>query len=186
MVRIGVSGDVGSFSEEAGLIYAAKAHSGEYKLFYLIDMNGVLLVLDRGEIDVGIFPFVNYNSGIVWPAFSAMGKYSFMPIDDIQLNVEQCLLTKDGVELDNIQELYSYTPAFEQCKGFINQHGFKLIDWGDTAKAARDLAAGILPANAGVVASGQAAKSYGLHVLRSGIQDIQPNITRFIVVKKAE
>ncbi len=186
MMRIGVSGDVGSFSEEAGLIYAAKAHTSEFELRYLIDMDGVLNALNDGEIDVGIFPFVNYNSGIVWPAFTAMGKYSFMPIDDIQLNVEQCLIARKDTQLSAIKELYSYTPAFEQCKGFINQHGFRVIDWGDTAKAARDLASGILPLNAGVVASAQAAKSYDLAVIRQGIQDIQPNITRFIVVKKAE
>ncbi|TXI97509.1 MAG: chorismate mutase [Neisseriales bacterium] len=185
IMLIGVSGDVGSFSEEAGLIYAAKAHSAKHEIRYLIDMDGVLAALERGEIDVGIFPFVNYNSGIVWPAFTAMGKYNFMPIDDLQLNVEQCLLAKLGTDLSEINELYSYTPAFEQCKGFINQHGFKLIDWGDTAKAARDLAAGILPKNAGVVASAQAAKSYDLQIVKRGIQDIQPNITRFIVVKKA-
>lgn len=186
MMRIGVSGDVGSFSEEAGLIYAAKAHTSAYELVYLIDMDKVLSALHIGKIDVGIFPFVNYNSGIVWPAFSAMGKYNFLPIDDIQLNVEQCLLTHTDIELSDIQDLYSYTPAFEQCKSFISQFGFKLIDWGDTAKAARDLAEGILPPNAGVVASSQAAKSYGLKILRHGIQDIQPNITRFIVVKNRE
>ncbi len=183
-MRIGVSGDIGSFSEEAGQIYAAKAHMSEHTLHYLIDMEGVLAALDREEIDVGIFPFVNYNSGIVWPAFAAMGRHSFMPIDDIQLNVEQCLIGFADTRILEITELYSYTPAFEQCKGFINQHGFKTIDWGDTAKAARDLSLGILPRKAAVVASAQAAKSYNLAVLKQGIQDIQPNITRFIVVKR--
>lgn len=185
-MRIGVSGDIGSFSEEAGQIYAAKAHSSSYTLHYLIDMEGVLSALELGKIDVGIFPFVNYNSGIVWPAFAAMGRHSFMPIDDIQLNVEQCLIGFADTNLSEIKELYSYTPAFEQCKGFINQHGFKTIDWGDTAKAARDLASGILPKTAAVVASAQAARSYGLSILKQGIQDIQPNITRFIVVKSGE
>ena len=109
-----------------------------------------------------------------------------MPIDDLQLNVEQCLLAKSELDINEIKELYSYTPAFEQCKCFISHHGFKLIDWGDTAKAARDLASGVLPANAGVVASAQAARSYGLVMLKQGIQDLQPNITRFIVVKKVD
>lgn len=181
---IGVSGDIGSFSEEAGLIYAAKAHNASHELRYLIDMDGVLSALDKGEIDVGVFPFVNYNSGIVWPAFVAMGKYNFMPIDDLQLNVEQCLIVQDGTELKDITTLYSYTPAFEQCKGFISYNGFQMVDWGDTAKAARDLAANFLPKHSAVVGSAQAAKSYGLKVLKAGIQDLQPNITRFIVVKK--
>ena len=181
---IGVSGDVGSFSEEAGYIYAAKAHNVNHELRYLIDMDGVLSALECGEIDVGVFPFVNYNSGIVWPAFTAMGKYGFKPIDDLQLNVEQCLLVRDGTSLKDITTLYSYTPAFEQCKSFINSNGFNTIDWGDTAKAARDLADGILSQHAAVVGSAQAAKSYNLVILERGIQDLQPNITRFIVVKK--
>lgn len=185
-MKIGVSGDIGSFSEEAGLIYAAKSQGGQSEIIYLIDMDGVLSALTRGEIDVGIFPFVNYNSGIVWPAFTAMGKYNFMPIDDLQLNVEQCLMAKSNLNLHEISALYSYTPAFEQCKCFINHHGYTLIDWGDTAKAARDLAAGILPDTAAVVASAQAAKSYGLTILKHGIQDLQTNITRFIVVKRAD
>lgn len=183
---IGVSGDIGSFSEEAGWIYAAKAHTGSHELRYLIDMEGVLAALTDGDIDVGIFPFVNYNSGIVWPAFSAMGRYNFMPIDDLQLNVEQCLIALDDMPLNEIRALYSYTPAFEQCKGFINYHGYTTVDWGDTAKAARDLAAGLLPEKSAVVGSAQAAKSYGLKIIRQGIQDLQPNITRFIVVKRAE
>ena len=108
MLRIGVSGDVGSFSEEAGFTYAAKAQGGESEMSYLIDMEGVLAALSRDEIDVGIFPFVNYNSGIVLPAFSAMGKYSFVPIDDLQLNVEQCLMAKSELALSEIKELYSF------------------------------------------------------------------------------
>lgn len=182
-MRIGISGDIGSFSEEVGLTYASKLGDVQYELRYLIDMEGVLLALSQGQIEVGIFPFVNYNSGIVWPAFQAMGKYNFLPIDDLQLNVEQCLMALDGVSLSEIKELYSYTPAFEQCRIFIKEHNFKLIDWGDTAKAAGDLSRGILPKTAGVVGSQAAAKHYGLKVVRKGIQDIEPNITRFIVVK---
>ena len=182
-MRLGISGDIGSFSEAAARLYAAKDASIEYTFHYLIDMEGVLSALSAGIIEIGIFPFVNYNSGIVWPAFAAMGKYQFVAIDDIKLNVEQCLLALPGMKLENIHELYSYTPAFEQCVRFIKQHAYKTIDWGDTAKAARDLAFGVLPANSGVVAGAQAAKSYGLSILKQGIQDIEPNITRFIVIK---
>ena len=182
-MRIGVSGDSGSFSEEAGLIYAAKANLNPAQITYLMDMEGVLAALTRGEIELGVFPFMNYTSGIVWPAFRAMGKHNFTPIDDIQLNVEQCLIAQSGTELNQIREVYSYTPAFEQCKIFLDQHNFRLIDWGDTASAARALADGLLGPNAAVVASVQAARQYKLKLLKRGIQDTQPNITRFMIVK---
>lgn len=183
-MRIGVSGDMGSFSEEAGRIYAAKANLQDFSIDYLIDMNGVLAALDAGKIDVGVFPFVNYNSGIVWPAFMAMGKYNFAPIDDLQLNIEQCLMALDGVEEKDITDIYSYTPAFEQCKNFINQNQYRLVDWGDMARAARDLADGKIIASAGIIGAAMAAKAFGLNILKKGIQDMNPNITRFIVVKK--
>lgn len=185
-MKIGVSGDAGSFSEAAGLQYAAQHPEQPYTLAYLIDMEGVLSALSRNEIDVGVFPFFNHQSGMVWPAFTAMGKHRFVPIADIALNIEQCLLTTQPRALADIETLYSYPPAFQQCTSFIRRQGFRLIDWGDTAKAARDLAAGIIPNTAGVVASQRAAEHYGLHVLQAGIQDLASNITQFVVVKKGD
>ena len=185
-MRIGVSGDAGSFSEQASLKYVAANAIAEYSLNYLIDMDGVLAALARAEIDIGVFPFLNSTSGVVWPAFCAMGKYNFVPITEIQLTIEQCLIAKRTTTLAEIQELYSYPPAFEQCKIFIQRYGFKLVNWGDTARAARDLAAGLLPAHAAVVGSAAAAKHYGLTLLQAGIQDLQENITHFMVVKPYE
>lgn len=183
---IGVSGDVGSFSEEAGKLYAASARLKDFKLSYLIDMEGVLAKLDRGEIDLGVFPVVNNNSGLVRPAFEAMGRYNFTILDEVHLDVAQCLLVKKLMPLTAIKGIYSYTPAFVQCKNFLADvvAGTPIIDWGDTAKAARDLASGVITSDCAVIASKQAAIAYGLEVQQQNIQDVKPNITMFIVVSK--
>lgn len=181
---IGVSGDVASFSEAAGKLYARNADIKEYTLSYLIDMEGVLLNLSQGNIDLGVFPVVNNNSGLVRPAFEAMGRYNFAVLDEVHLDVSQCLLVKQHMPLDKIKSIYSYTPAFIQCKNFLNNmvKGIPIVDWGDTAKAARDLASGVIADDCAVIASKQAGLFYGLEIQQQSIQDVNPNITMFIVV----
>ena len=75
-IKLGLSGAPGSFSEEAALLYAER-EGLKSDLKYLIDMEGVLAALTRGEIDKGIFPVVNNQGGLVKQAFQAMGKYLF-------------------------------------------------------------------------------------------------------------
>lgn len=186
--KIGVSGDVGSFSEEVGLNYIKKACLNNSELLYLIDMHGVMSSLNDGKIDIGIFPVVNNNSGLVWPAFEAMGKYNFKIIDELHLDVQQCIFAKKMLELKDVSAIYSYTPAFNQCKIFLQDEasGIRKVDWGDMAKAARDLSQGVLPEDVAVIGSRRAAEAYNLKILASNIQDVKPNVTMFVVVTRAE
>lgn len=184
MMKIGVSGDLGSFSEEAGINYAKRVHLESYELAYLIDMEGVLAALADGKIDIGVFPVVNNNSGLVRPAFEAMGRYLFDVIDEEHLDVSQCLLAKKFMPLNKISAIYSYTPAFNQCKNFLAEMSeVEIINWGDTAKAARDLANGVIDENCAVIASARAAVAYKLQVIASNLQDVKPNVTMFVIVK---
>ena len=76
---IGVSGDIGSFSEEAAFQYAKQVEMNPL-LVYARDMEGVLAAIEAGSVDLGIFPVVNLYGGLVKPAFKAMGNYLFTPI----------------------------------------------------------------------------------------------------------
>jgi prephenate dehydratase len=114
-----------------------------------------------------------------------MGRYLFDVDDEVHLDVAQCLIAKKFMPVDKIPAIYSYTPAFNQCRNFLaNMSNVKIIDWGDTAKAARDLSSGIIDENCAVIASARAASVYNLQVIASNIQDVKPNVTMFVVVKK--
>ena len=147
-------------------------------------MQGVLSALNQGNIDIGVFPVVNNNSGLVKPAFAAMGQHSFVLIDEIALDIEQCLFAKDMLNIKEIKYIYSYAPALAQCKNFVSQEcsNAELIDWGDMAKAARDLSLGQLPGLSAVIGPKMAAEVYGLKILARNIQDVKPNVTMFAVV----
>ncbi|HAT8178681.1 TPA: chorismate mutase [Legionella pneumophila] len=184
-IRFGVSGDIGSFSEEAALLYAKKKNLNA-NLVHLLDMEGVLNAIKNEAIDVGILPVVNLLGGLVKPAFQAMGKYSFTLIDEIWHDINQCLLVKTNTQHYKITHIVSHPQGFAQCKKLLRNKfkDAKKIEWIDTAKAARDLAEGKLPPHAAVIASARCATLYGLKISARNIQDSHLNRTAFILVKK--
>lgn len=184
-LKMAVSGDAGSFSEEAGLLYASKNNIDPVRE-YLIDMEGVLAAVDSGKVDIGIFPVVNKRGGLVRMAFDAMGKYSFKVIDELWLDVKQCLLVRKDMMHDDIKKIVSHSQALLQCKPWLQTRlkNAELIESQDTAKSARELADGKLQAGSAVIAPRRAAEIYGLKILDSSIQDDNPNLTAFIIVTR--
>ncbi|OGH93902.1 MAG: chorismate mutase [Candidatus Magasanikbacteria bacterium RIFOXYD2_FULL_41_14] len=184
-IRLGVSGDAGSFSEEAGRLYAGR-EGIDAEIIFAIDMEGVLARLDRAEIDLGIFPVVNSQGGLVTQAFEAMGRHEFKLVSELWLEVQQCLMVLPGLRRTEIKNIATHPQAIAQCQRFIKREfpEAKIIEWADTAKAARDLQAGLLPAATAVIAPARAATLYGLELLESNIQDMRPNLTTFIIVKR--
>jgi len=184
MIAIGVSGVAGSFSEEAAVAYAKRMNMHP-KLIYLVDMEGVLSKVESKEIDLGIFPVVNLRGGLVKPALLAMGKHLFTPIDEFWLDVQQCLLVLPGTLRNSINKIASHQQALLQCQNYLTKEfsAVELIEWIDTAKAAEDLKQGILSSDTAVIAPKTSAELYQLDVLASNIQDNQPNLTAFIIVK---
>jgi prephenate dehydratase len=167
--QFGVFGDTGSFSEAAATLYAQNAGLTA-SFVYLPDMEDLLAAVGADEIDIALFPVVNFRGGIVKTAFEAMGKYSFSLVDSLRLNVQHCLLVRPGTSLKDVKK--------------IATHHAELIAWNDTAGAARDLASEKLPADCAVIASAEAAKIYSLEVAAKSIQDDPNNYTVFVIVQK--
>lgn len=184
-IRIAVSGDAGSFSEEAGLLYAQR-NGINAQIIFKTDMEGVLAALDKKQADVGIFPVVNSRGGLVQTAFEAMGKHLFKYTDELWLEVYQCLMVKPGVTKKQIKKIASHPQALSQCERYLRKEfpNAQLIEWEDTAKAAHDLAKGIIKKDTAVIAPARSAQIYNLKLLAKGIQDNHPNLTTFIVVTK--
>ena len=184
-MKLAVAGDAGSFSEEAGRLYSER-EGLHVELVYAIDMEGVLTRVDRGDVALGIFPVVNAYGGLVRQAFDAMGRHHFIVVDEFPLDVQQCLMVLPQCTRSEIKNIASHPQALRQCRRTIAREfpKAKIIEWVDTAKAGRDLQAGLLPATTAVIAGARAASLYGLKILEHGIQDIKPNITTFIIVKK--
>ena len=174
-------GAKGSFSEQAGKMYLA---DGE--IIPLINAENVLMAVEKGEIDRGIFPIENSNGGIVIEAVHAMSKYTFEIEKMFELDVHHMLLVKPGVTASSIKTVSSHDQAIKQCRMYIKRiwPEADVVPYEDTAKAAADLASGVLSEDTAVIAPRQCAEMYGLEILEESIQDLKFNYTTFVVAKK--
>ncbi len=186
-MKIGISGALGSFSEQAAKEYCQKNKISDYQLNYLISVENVLTALDKNEIDLGIFPIENSNGGIVIEAVHAMSKHLFKIKELFEIPVIHCLLAKPGTKKEDIKNIASHDQALKQCKMYLRRTWptAHLIEWEDTAKAAKDLSEGkLLSADTAVLTPESCAEIYGLEILEKAVQDLKFNFTNFIVAEK--
>ena len=183
---IGISGTLGSFSEEAARTYCLKHGVKNYSLSPLISVENVLAALEAGDIALGIFPIENSNGGIVIEAVHAMAKHRFSIKNIFEIDVHQNLLVKKGVTAEKIRSVVSHDQAIKQCRMYLKRiwPRIDIREYPDTAKAAKDLGEGKLPPSSAVIASKAAAKLYTLDILEASIQDLKFNYTSFIAAIK--
>ncbi|MEI8361512.1 MAG: prephenate dehydratase domain-containing protein [bacterium] len=185
-IIIGVSGGVGSFSEEAANYYCQKNKITGYELKYLISVENVLASLDNSAIDQGVFPIENSNGGIVVEAVYAMAKHQFEIKHIFEIDIRHNLLARKNINPSEISAIASHQQALKQCRMYLKRKwaDVELIEYKDTAEAARDIAEGRLSPSTAVIANRVCADMYDLEILEEGIQDLKFNFTSFIVATK--
>lgn len=184
-IKIGVSGNRGSFSEEAANYYCHKNNIKNYELAYLISVENVLRELNEKKIDKGVFPIENSNGGIVIEAVHAMSRHIFEIENIFEIDVRHNLLVKHGVKAQDIKKIASHQQALKQCRMYLKRiwPNVELEEYADTAQAAKDLSAGVLPEDTAVITPKICAELYDLDILEEGIQDLKFNFTSFIATK---
>src|SRR4030042_1694053 len=184
MLKIGVSGIEGSYSEEAAGIYARKNKIKDYEVVYLMDTENVLKNLADKKIEVGVFPIVNSIVGIVEMSVGPIKKYSFKIKDIFDMQINHNLMVKPGKKMEDIKKVSSHLQSLRQCGKFLKSRlsDAEIIELEDNGKAAKDLAEGRLSENTAVIASKAAAMLYGLEILEEGIQNIKDNRSAFLAV----
>ena len=86
--------------------------------------------------------------------------------------------------LADVQTAVSHPQALGQCRGWLRAHGISPVAYADTAGAAALVVEQGDPAVA-AIAPRLAADIYGLHVLETGLEDADDNMTRFVVLARA-
>lgn len=178
----------GSFSEEAGRLYAKKySPKAKYTLAFLVSAENVLSQLEQGKVDIAIFPIENSNGGIVLEAVHAMSHHNFTIKKMFEMEVHHNLLVQKGVTAESVKTILSHDQAIKQCRTYLRRRWpkVKIKEYADTAKAAEDLATSKLPRTSAVIASRMAAEVYKLDILDESIQDLKFNYTTFIAAVRS-
>ena len=183
---IGYQGIPGSFSEEATRTYIDSEALGEIETMPCLTSQGVMDSLARYEIDRGIIAMENARGGVVHESIHSLARARCKVGSMFHIQVNQCLLVKDGVNHDEITEVRSHPQALKQCSRYLSEKLAHIphIESKDTAEAARKLYDNQYSDTTAVIAPARAAEIYGLKVLKNSIQDLKDNKTLFLVVER--
>jgi len=99
------------------------------------------------------------------------------------LRIHHQLMAIKGATLEGIKSVMSQIPALGQCRNIIRSMGLKMVVGADTAGSARHVAELKDPALA-ALASGLAAETYGLTILKANVEDALHNTTRFLIMAR--
>ena len=153
-------------------------------IMYFKTFESVFTAIEQGLCQYGILPIENSTAGSVKKVYDLMIHHNFSIVRTFRLKVDHNLLTKKGVKLEDIKEIYSHEQAIGQCGAFLEKlTGVKVIAVENTAVAAQ-MVANSDRTDIAAISSRSCAELYGLQNLAPSIQDKDNNRTRFICISK--
>ncbi len=181
--RVGYFGPAGTFTEQALLTQPDLA---ALQLVPYRTVPDVLDAVESGEVDLGFVPIENSIEGTVnFTQDALVFDHELLIQREVVLDIEHCVLARTGTTLDNVKVLLSIPVATAQCHVFVRNSlpQAEVRAANSTAEAAR-LVSEDSSNTLAAIAPENAARIYGLEVLRRNVADHEGNQTRFILVGK--
>lgn len=179
-LRVAYSGVEGAFAHiSAGRIFPTAQRLG-FK-----DFRSAYEAVVDGTCDCAVLPIENSYNGEVGEVQDLMF-FGPLHVNGVyELTITQNLIALPGAEIDQIKQVFSHPQALGQCQGYIHDHGWRAVEYANTALAAEHVARLNDPTIA-AIASAETAELYGLQVLEANINESRQNTTRFAVFSRAE
>jgi prephenate dehydratase len=136
-----------------------------------------------GTAPLAMIPIENSLAGRVSDIYHLLPVSGLAIVGEHFLPIRHQLVGVPGTALDQLRTVESHVMALGQCRAAIRRLGLTPIVAADTAGSAREVAAVGDPTRA-AIASELAARTYGLEVLASNIEDADHNTTRFLVLAR--
>lgn len=175
-LQIGYLGNQGSFTHLA----ATKKFGSRVTYVPCDSILEVFQKVEHGECDYGVVPIENSVEGAVTHTFDLLVDSDLKVCAQVLLKVSHNLLS-NAKNVKAIKHIYSNPQVFGQCRNWLLHSLPKAgqIWVSSTTEAAHRAGR---DRQSAAIASILAAKVYGLPVLKSNIQDIAHNTTRFLVL----
>ena len=182
-IRVGYQGTEGAYSHLAGQKYYA-ARDVEV-VFHGCDSFAELLAKVRdGGLDYAMLPIENTTAGSINDSYDLLARMNLALVGEEIHKIDHCLLALEPVPVSRIRRVYSHPQAIQQCTDFLaTLTDCHIETFTDTAMAARKLRDDQDLSEA-AIASEEAGRLYGLHVIKRSIANQKENFTRFVVVAR--
>ena len=171
-------GSEGSYSQEACIRFFGKKADA----FHVESFRDAMNALEEGRADYAVLPIENSTAGIVNEIYDLLVEYENYIVGEQIIKIEHCLLGVPGGNQQDIKTVYSHPQSLMQCARFLSeQPGWRQISMQNNAFAAKKVMEDGDNTQA-AIASVHAANTYGLEILKQGVNQNSSNSTRFIIV----
>jgi prephenate dehydratase len=178
-MRVGYFGPEGTFTHEALIVAGGGRPLETVPLPTIYD---TVMAVHNGAVERALVPIENSLEGSVNATLDALA----METEDVAIvgevvhPIRHCLIARTALELEEIEAVVSHPQANAQCARFIRRRlpQARVLAGSSTAEAVRMVAehGGAWAA----LGNRLAAERYGCQVLRSGVEDVADNETRFV------
>ena len=178
--RIAFQGEPGAFSE-----VAARLLAGEDCIpVPFPGFEEVFRSVQNGKCHSAAIPIENTLHGSVHENYDHLLKYDLPIRGETFVRIVHNLIAPPGVKLSQIRRVFSHPVALNQCRRFFEEHpAIGKLPFYDTAGSVKMITE-TASADAGAIASADAARIYGGKILLKSIEDDRENFTRFFLLEK--
>ncbi|MEE8143704.1 MAG: 3-deoxy-7-phosphoheptulonate synthase, partial [Planctomycetota bacterium] len=183
LIRIAFQGIEGAYSHLAALSYFS-ACEDRLAPIGLTTFAEVIGAVERGEADYAMLPIENTTSGGINEVYDLLLHTRLSIVGEEKYKVEHCLVAPKDVRIGSLRRIFSHHQAIAQCSTFLatlTQCQVECLQ--DTAFSVSKIKEDGDPTQA-AIASEEAARIFGLHVIKHDIGNQQQNYTRFLVVAR--
>jgi prephenate dehydratase len=178
--KVAFPGELGSFSHHA----SRKMLGSRVKPVSCRAFEDVFETVAGKKAEIAVIPIENTLAGSIHKNYDLLAQCSLEVIAETSLRVEHNLIAHPGVSLKHIKRVYSHPAALEQCGQLLRRYkSIEKVSYYDTAGSVKYVRDKQLR-NAAAIASEDAARIYGMKILRRGIEDDPANYTRFLALAR--
>ncbi len=144
-----------------------------------------LYAVEKNRTQYAILPIENKITGPIPDVHELLKKAKLKKIGEITQPIEHCLIGLPKASVKRIACIISHPQALQQCSQFIAslKHA-QAKDYTDTAMAVSKVLKD-LDLTQAAIASAEAARIYGLKILKRHIANQPNNSTRFVILARA-
>ncbi len=182
-------------SKEASVVYAGVPGSFSYKaalqyfgenvsLKNVASFQELFEYVSSGKAKWGVIPLENSLSGSIHTNYDLLMLHDLYIVGELTLRIVHNLIGHEGTTIDQIKTVYSHPQVFEQCEEFLNKHpNWDLVACKDTATAVARIQKETDKTSV-AIASEEAARLFGMAVIKEGIETHPQNFTRFGIISR--
>jgi prephenate dehydratase len=174
--KIAFQGEPGANSDEA-----CRSHFPDHEPTPYAAFEDAFEAVRRGDCALAMIPVENSIAGRVADVHHLLPSSGLKIIGERFKPIRFQLMANPGVRIEDVRVVASMPIALGQCRRVLRRLGVRTEPAGDTAGAAKALAARPDP-NRAAIAPALAARLYGLDILLADIEDEAHNTTRFLVM----